>query len=536
MGNLVFQAASGGQVALSGPNTASSYTIAVPAITGTLVTTGDTGTVTTTMLASTTGSGAVVLATSPTLVTPALGTPSSVTLTNATGLPISTGLSGLTTNGVAYATSSTALATGSALQFDGTTFSTTTNAAFGKYSGAAWVSVGDNSSGNGSLRLFGGSSQKGWQVGSNISVANALEFGLATTNGGTTFTNQMILTGSGYLGIGTNSPSASLDVQSPNASNSIRLTATTGTNGAYQTFNNTGNTLYVGTDNSAGNALGFGAYAAGMYSSTKIVFQSASASNSLTLDTSGNLGLGVTPSAWGGGVNGLQVKDSTMIAYSGVNGYVGANAYYGTSGGSGFKYYGTNVASLYAQESGVHKFFNAASGTAGNAITFTQAMTLDTSGNLFVGVTTSRYSAGSATVYAAGIGDNRPAMACDTNLTTSQQQIKFINPNGIVGTIATSGSVTSYNVASDQRLKTNIVDAPQGNIDAIKVRSFDWIVDNNHQEYGMIAQELLEVAPYAVHVPTNTDEMMGVDYSKLVPMMIKEIQSLKAEVAKLKGV
>lgn len=44
-----------------------------------------------------TGSGAAVLATSPTLVTPVLGTPSSATLTNATGLPISTGVSGLGT-------------------------------------------------------------------------------------------------------------------------------------------------------------------------------------------------------------------------------------------------------------------------------------------------------------------------------------------------------------------------------------------------------------------------------------------------------
>jgi hypothetical protein len=42
-----------------------------------------------------TGSGANVFATSPTLVTPALGTPSSATLTNATGLPISTGVAGL---------------------------------------------------------------------------------------------------------------------------------------------------------------------------------------------------------------------------------------------------------------------------------------------------------------------------------------------------------------------------------------------------------------------------------------------------------
>ena len=43
---------------------------------------------------TTTGSGAIVLASSPTLVSPALGTPSSATLTNATGLPISTGLTG----------------------------------------------------------------------------------------------------------------------------------------------------------------------------------------------------------------------------------------------------------------------------------------------------------------------------------------------------------------------------------------------------------------------------------------------------------
>ena len=49
-----------------------------------------------------TGSGALVFATSPTLVTPALGTPSSATLTNATGLPIATGVSGLGTNVAAF--------------------------------------------------------------------------------------------------------------------------------------------------------------------------------------------------------------------------------------------------------------------------------------------------------------------------------------------------------------------------------------------------------------------------------------------------
>ena len=49
-----------------------------------------------------------------------------------------------------------------------------------------------------------------------------------------------------------------------------------------------------------------------------------------------------------------------------------------------------------------------------------------------------------------------------------------------------------------------------------------------HQEYGYIAQELLEVAPEAVSVPTNEDEMMGVDFGKLTPRLVKAIQELTA--------
>jgi hypothetical protein len=76
------------------PNTATSGAVTVA---GTLaVANGGTG------VTSSTGSGNTVLSTSPTLVTPILGTPTSVTLTNATGLPVSTGISGLGT-GVASA-------------------------------------------------------------------------------------------------------------------------------------------------------------------------------------------------------------------------------------------------------------------------------------------------------------------------------------------------------------------------------------------------------------------------------------------------
>jgi hypothetical protein len=104
-----------------------------------------------------------------------------------------------------------------------------------------------------------------------------------------------------------------------------------------------------------------------------------------------------------------------------------------------------------------------------------------------------------------------------------------------VGSITYNGAVTVYGTTSDQRLKTNIADAPSGNIDDIKVRSFDWKNSNTHQDYGLIAQELLEVAPYAVSTSVNPDEMMNVDFSLLVPMMIKEIQDLKARLLTLEN-
>jgi hypothetical protein len=64
-------------------------------------------------------------------------------------------------------------------------------------------------------------------------------------------------------------------------------------------------------------------------------------------------------------------------------------------------------------------------------------------------------------------------------------------------------------------------------IDSLQVRQFDWKKDQTHQRYGFIAQELVTVAPEAVHQPADTEQMMAVDYSKLVPMLVKEIQSLR---------
>jgi len=115
--------------------------------------------------------------------------------------------------------------------------------------------------------------------------------------------------------------------------------------------------------------------------------------------------------------------------------------------------------------------------------------------------------------------------------------ITFYRNGTSTGGISNTGTTTSYNTSSDQRLKDNIVDAPSASddIDAIQVRSFDWKADGSHQKYGMVAQELQSVAPEAVSEGETEDDMMSVDYSKLVPMLVKEIQSLRARVAQLEG-
>ena len=105
------------------------------------------------------------------------------------------------------------------------------------------------------------------------------------------------------------------------------------------------------------------------------------------------------------------------------------------------------------------------------------------------------------------------------------------------GSIQTNNTSTQYNTTSDQRLKENIQDATDAGskIDAIQIRQFDWIGSDVHQDYGVVAQELIDVAPEAVSTSDNEEDMMGVDYSKLVPMLIKEVQSLRSRVAELEN-
>lgn len=123
---------------------------------------------------------------------------------------------------------------------------------------------------------------------------------------------------------------------------------------------------------------------------------------------------------------------------------------------------------------------------------------------------------------------------------TSGEIARFVVNNTIVGNIATNGTTTAFNTTSDIRLKKNIVDAATETgliIDAIRIVEFDWKGSGEHQRFGSIAQELNDVYPESVSKPMDGDEdaVWGVDYSHMVPLLIKEIQSLRARVAELEA-
>ena len=117
--------------------------------------------------------------------------------------------------------------------------------------------------------------------------------------------------------------------------------------------------------------------------------------------------------------------------------------------------------------------------------------------------------------------------------------LAFVNPNGIVGSVAINTSSTSYNTASDYRLKENLKDFNAlDKVSRIKVYDFKWKTDTERNE-GVLAHELQDVVPYAVvgeKDAVNEDNSIKsqmVDYSKLVPILTKALQEANAKITSL---
>ena len=272
----------------------------------------------------------------------------------------------------------------------------------------------------------------------------------------------------------------------------------------------------------------------------------------LVKDASGNVGIGVTPSAWGSPLShAIELVQGTGItAHSGsATSYYTSNAYYN---GSNWIYKSSVKATLMTMSGsdGSFGWNTAPSGTAGNTITFTQAMTLDASGNLLVGTTGASFIGDAGIKLSpAGDGSNWPRVAVVTNATTNAQNNGFSLYSSGAGVyrfyVGAGGTIfataTTITAISDQRLKENVKDLDIGldAIMAVKPRRFDWKEGkglDKKDDVGFIAQEFETVFPNSV-----TESLAGEDgiaykslnHSELIPTLVKAIQEQQALITSL---
>ena len=334
--------------------------------------------------------------------------------------------------------------------------------------------------------------------------AQTIAFG--TGNG----TERMRITSTGNVGVGTSAPKGKINSVLSQADTSSSSDTTLANSFLHMGGGEYGNGRYFlttyGYSNSATNSgayigalgtsnTGFGKY--DLVFGTRSATTDSAPTERMRIDSSGN----------------VQVKGGNELRV-----YRGDNATYAS-----IKYLSTSGGLQLNDQNGDGISFVQAGGD-------TEYGRFDASGNLLVGTASGSFSARITAESSSGyLFESRRAG------TGNEGHVAFRNANGAVGTIFTNGTTTSYNTSSDQRLKENIADADDAGskIDSIQVRKYDWKADGSHQDYGMIAQELLEVAPEAVSQGETEDDMMGVDYSKLVPVLIKEIQSLRNRVAQL---
>ena len=356
--------------------------------------------------------------------------------------------------------------------------------------------------------------------------------GVAYLNGSKVLTtgSALVFDGSSALGVGTSTPtstySARLASLAAAGTTALALDAPTGTNTSI-------NFYYNGTAKWTTQVLTTGEYR---------WFDFVASSTRMTLDTSGNLGIGTSSPAYKLDISGASVDNPTGGAGSRAVLRIADTTAVAANNGGGILFRGVYTGTTQVDASGIQAYkanatdgnysYGLAFSTRSNGSDITVNMRLDSSGNLLVGTADSSGTVGAGFKVLGG----RPVTvnAASTDGTTiyeaySTGAAAYRFYVGMGGTIfATSATITP--IISDERLKQNIVDYSNGlsQVLGLRPRYFEYKKEPGRKLAGFISQEVQTVMPEAI-VPTREDpEMMtySIDWYPLFVKAIQEQQSL----------
>jgi hypothetical protein len=337
---------------------------------------------------------------------------------------------------------------------------------------------------------------------------------------------------------------------------------------------------------------GFGGIVSTGDSSGQLQLQTAS-TTAITIDTSQNVGIGATPSAWG--QKATQFNYYGSILNSNDPGmFISQNAYLDNT--TTWRYITTAAASNYYQlpsSSAPHVWRYAGSGTAGASFSWSEAMRIDSSGNLLVGQTSNAQGGRLVITGSAGTTDdlvfNTNASYCEVQSFNSKPLVlnrqgnnvvigtssAFLNTafnvqgsgslgqlslrnsgatagkywtfgpnasnniilynNSVVGVYIVDGG-TSWTGTSDERLKTNLqpIENAAEKVSTLRAVTGRFIADEENKSRAfLIAQDVQKVFPEAVDA--SDPEKLGIAYTDVIPLLVAAIKEQQTIINDLKA-
>ena len=273
-----------------------------------------------------------------------------------------------------------------------------------------------------------------------------------------------------------------------------------------------------------------------------------SGSSTLTLGESGDtvsLGTGVTAGT-GIGTTINNNADNRVITGSGTANTLEGEANLTYDGSTLTVKPSSNVHQLKLEQNNATDYWSLHADSSGGPLSFnrftggaeTEKMRIESDGTIAIPDSTD-----TGRILIEG-GFNNPQIGIIGPTTTNTNKMYFSNGNGTVGTIATSGTSTSYNTSSDYRLKENEVVISNGieRLKQLKPYRFNFKADTDTTVDGFFAHEVSSVVPEAISGEKDGEEMHGIDQSKLVPLLtsalqeaITKIETLEARVQALEN-